>query len=141
MDNFNIHSYFKKQYLNEEVKTNLKDLTFDMLVNVFPDNYKKVQFTRKQPNGEEGNYYRDSINLPNWDDSSTEIGDISALEDYKEKIISRFGNVEILLKPEEKSWFNKAEILDGKFQNTQDKIGKGKASAMREDMDRGWSID
>ena len=130
MDNFNIHSYFKKQYLNEEVKTNLKDLTFDMLVNTFPDNYKKVQFTRKQPNGEEGNYYRDSINLPNWDDSSVEIGDISALEDYKEKIISRFGNVEILLKPEEKSWFNKAEILDGKFQNTQDKIGKGKASAM-----------
>ena len=37
MDNFNIHSYFKKQYLNEEVKTKLNDLTFDMLVNVFTD--------------------------------------------------------------------------------------------------------
>tara|TARA_R110000782_G_scaffold233789_1_gene319955 strand:+ start:404 stop:829 length:426 start_codon:yes stop_codon:yes gene_type:complete len=141
MDNFNIHSYFKKQYLNEEVKTNLKDLTFDMLINVFPDNYKNIQFTRKQPNGEEGNYYRDSINLPNWDDTSAAIGDISALEDYKEKIISRFGNVEILLKPEEKNWFNKAEILDNEFQDTQDKIGKGKASAMKKDMDRGRSID
>ena len=75
MDNFNIHSYFKKQYLNEEVKTNLKDLTFDMLINTFPDNYKTIHFTRKQPNGEEGNYYRDSITL-----DGTSIGDASALE-------------------------------------------------------------
>jgi hypothetical protein len=141
MDNFNIHSYFKKQYLNESLEVNLKDLTFDTLVNTFPDNYKKIQFTRKQPNGEEGNYYRDSINLPNWDDSSAAIGDMNALEYYKEKIISRFGDVKISLKPESENWFDKAEILDDKFQDTKDKIGKGKAAAMEKDMDRGWSID
>ena len=73
MDNFNIHSYFKKQYLNEEVKTKLDDLTFDMLVNVFTDDYKNIQFTRKQPDGKEGNDYRDSSTV-----EGTSIGEESA---------------------------------------------------------------
>ena len=103
--------------------------------------YKTIHFSRMQPNGEKGNYYRDSISLPSWDDSSTAIGDMSALENYKKEIISRFGNVKISLKPESENWFDKAEILDDKFQNTKDKIGKGKAAAMEKDTERGWSID
>tara|TARA_R110000824_G_scaffold119946_1_gene274434 strand:- start:186 stop:611 length:426 start_codon:yes stop_codon:yes gene_type:complete len=141
MDNFSLHSYFKKQYLNESLEVNLKDLTFDMLINTYPENYKTIHFSRMQPNGEKGNYYRDSISLPSWDDSSTAIGDMSALENYKKEIISRFGNVKISLKPESENWFDKAEILDDKFQNTKDKIGKGKAAAMEKDTERGWSID
>lgn len=141
MNNFNLYSYFKKQYLNESLEVNLKDLTFDMLIDTYPENYKTVNFTRMQPDGKEGNNYRDSVSLPNWDDSSTSIGDMKALENYKEEIISRFGDVKISLKPESENWFDKAEILDDKFQDTKDKIGKGKASSMEKDMERGWSID
>ena len=141
MNNFNLHSFFKKQYLNESLEVNLKDLTFDMLIDTYPENYKTVNFSRMQPDGKKGNYYRDSLSLPNWDDSSTSIGDMKALENYKEEIISRFGDVKISLKPESENWFDKAEILDNKFQDTKDKIGKGKASSMEKDMERGWSID
>lgn len=141
MNNFNLHSFFKKQYLNESLEVNLKDLTFDMLIDTYPENYKTVNFSRMQPDGKKGNYYRDSVSLPNWDDSSTSIGDMKALENYKEEIISRFGDVKISLKPESENWFDKAEILDNKFQDTKDKIGKGKASSMEKDMERGWSID
>ena len=141
MNNFNLYSYFKKQYLNESLEVNLKDLTFDMLIDTYPENYKTVNFTRMQPDGKEGNNYRDSVSLPNWDDSSTSIGDMKALENYKEEIISRFGDVKILLKPESENWFDKAEIIDDKFQDTKDKIGKGKASSMEKDTERGWSID
>jgi len=141
MNNFNLYSYFKKQYLNESLEVNLKDLTFDMLIDTYPENYKTVNFTRMQPDGKEGNNYRDSVSLPNWDDSSTSIGDMKALENYKEEIISRFGDVKISLKPESENWFDKAEILDDKFQDTKDKIGKGKASSMKKDTERGWSID
>ena len=98
MNNFNLHSFFKKQYLNESLEINLKDLNFDMLIDTYPEN-------------------------------------------YKEEIISRFGDVKISLKPESENWFDKAEILDDKFQDTKDKIGKGKASSMKKDMERGWSID
>ena len=42
MNNFNLHSYFKKQYLNESLEVNLKDLTFDMLTYTYPENYKNI---------------------------------------------------------------------------------------------------
>ena len=50
-------------YLNEEVKTTLKDLTFNIVVNTFSDNYKDVQFTRKQPDGKDGR--SNSFKYPN----------------------------------------------------------------------------
>ena len=141
MGNFNIHSYFKKQYLNEEVKTKLNDLTFDMFVNVFTDNYKDVQFTRKQPDGKEGNYYRDAVSFPNASDSSTVIGDMSALESWKKYTKERYGNVDILLKPEAENWFDQVEVMDDKFQDTKNKILKGKRAAMQRDQELGRSID
>ena len=58
-------------YLNEVVNTTLKDLTFDKVTNIFSDDYKDIQFIRKQPDGKEGPYYRDAINFPNPDDTST----------------------------------------------------------------------
>ena len=136
MDNFNIHSYFKKQYLNEEVKTKLNDLTFDMFVNVFTDNYKDVQFTRKQPDGKEGNYYRDSITL-----DGTSIGDASALETAKAEIKRNYGNVDILLKPEEDMWFNKTKIVDDKYDMDKKKEREGMKSFMDREISLGRTID
>ena len=128
-------------YLNEEVKTTLDKLTFDILKQVFSEDYKNVQFTRTQPDGKEGNYYRDSITFPNIDDSRTSIGDMSALEDWKEKTKSRYGNVNILLKPEADMWFDKVEVIDDKFQNIKNKLAQGKAAAMKRDQELGRSID
>ena len=136
MDNINIHSYFKKQYLNEEVKTKLDNLTFDMLVNVFTDDYKNIQFTRKQPDGKEGNYYRDSITL-----DGRSIGDTSALETAKEEIRRNYGNVDILLKPEAKVWFNKTKIVDDKYDMDKKKEGEGMKSFMDREISLGRTVD
>ena len=131
-------------YLNEdkqETIVSLDKLTFDMLRQVFSDDYKDVHFTRMQPDGKEGNYYRDAISFPNASDSRTVIGDMSALEDWKEKTKSRYGNVDILLKPEAENWFDQVEVLDDKFQDTKNKILRGKAAAMKRDQELGRSID
>ena len=119
----------------------LKDLTFDQVVNAFPDNYTDVHFTRKQPNGEEGNYYRDGINFPNFDDSSTHIGDENAWEDWKNKTMRHYGNVEIVLNSEGKNWFDKVFISDDQFNDDRDKFIRGKMSAMQRDQELGRSID
>ena len=131
-------------YLNEdkqETLVTLDKLTFDMLKQVFSDDYKNVKFTRMQPDGKEGNYYRDAITFPEASDSRTVIGDMSALEDWKEKTKEKYGNVDILLKPEAENWFDKVEVIDKNFQDTKTKILKGKAAAMKRDQELGRSID
>ena len=131
----------KLGYLKEdrqETIISLDDLTFDMLKQVFSDNYKDVHFIRPQT-GEP--YYRDAISLPNWDDSSTSIGDTVALNHWKEEMSGHYGNVDILLKPEAENWFDKVEIMDDKYKTAKSKFIKGKMSAMQRDMDAGRSID
>ena len=126
---------------NGEIKISLEDLTFDQIVDTFTDNYQDVHFTRKQPDGTEGNYYRDSITFPNFDDSSTHIGDENAWEDWKSKTMRHYGNVTIVLKPDGKNWFDKVFIDDDKFNQNKDNFITGKMSAMQRDMDAGRSID
>ena len=131
-------------YLNEdkqETIVSLDKLTFDMLRQVFSDDYKDVHFTRMQPDGKEGNYYRDAISFPNASDSRTVIGDMSALENWKEETKKRYGNVDISLKPEAENWFDKVEVIDKKFQDIKTKILRGKAAAMKRDQELGRSID
>ena len=131
-------------YLNEdkqETIVSLDKLTFDMLRQVFSDDYKDVHFTRMQPDGKEGNYYRDAISFPNASDSRTVIGDMSALENWKEETKRRYGNVDISLKPEAENWFDKVEIKDDKYKTAKSKFIKGKMSAMQKDMNAGRSID
>ncbi len=82
-----------------ELKISLENLTFDQIVNTFTNNYKNPQFTRIQPNGEEGNFYKDYINFPKSDDSSGGIGDEKACESLKSKIMWEYGNFTIILKP------------------------------------------
>ena len=79
--------------------------------------------------------------FPNLDDSSMEIGDSSALEDYKSKIERFFGNVTVVLKPDGKNWFDKVFIDDEKFNQSRDQLMRGKASAMQRDQELGRSID
>ena len=111
----------------DEIEISLEDLDFETLKKSFPKNYQKVKFTR--PETDEP-YYEDGISFPNLDDSMAEIGDSSALEDWKSKTSRRFGNVMIVLKPEGKNWFDKVFVNDEKFNQEREKFIMGKMSAL-----------
>ena len=137
-------------YLNEnserintdkEFKINLKDLTFDQITKIFTDNYKDIQFTRIQPNGEEGNFYKDYINFPKSDDSSVGIGDEKAWKSWKSKIMGEYGNVTIILKPKSKNWFDKISIDDDKFNQARNNFRMGKQSFIDREDALGRSTD
>jgi len=119
----------------------LEDLDFETLKAAFPKFYQKVKFTRMQSNGEEGPYYEDAISFPNLDDSSTVIGDASALEDWKDKVSRRFGNVEIVFNDEAKNHFDRVFVADDAFNAAKDEFIRGKMSAMQRDQELGRSID
>ena len=116
----------------------LDDLDFETLKSFFPNSYQKEKFTRPQTNEP---YYEDAISFPNLDDSTMEIGDSSALEDWKDKVSRRFGNVEIVFNDEGKNWFDKVFVADDDFNDTRDGFIKGKMSAMQRDQGLGRSID
>jgi len=102
---------------------NLKDLTFDDVLKSFPGDYKDEQFSRTQPNGQEGPYYRDSVAFPNLSAASTRIGDLVSFEDWKKEFLRDFGDSIILLDPDAE-WFDKVKIKNDKFnqhKNTSNK--------------------
>ena len=98
---------------------NLKDLTFDDVLKSFPGDYKTQQFTRMQPNGQEGPYYRDGVSFPKVGDGMTTIGDLKSFEGWKKEFLIKFGETIILLDPDA-DWFDKVKIKNDKFnqQNT-----------------------
>ena len=105
----------------------LDDLDFETLKAAFPNNYQKEKFTRPQT-GEP--VYSDAISFPNLDDSMMEIGDSSALKDWKDKVSRQFGNVIMVLNDEGKNWFDKVFVDDKAFNNARDKFIQGKMSAL-----------
>ena len=122
-------STLKSLYGDAKV-VSLDQLKFDDLVRMYPNNYNDVHFTRQQPDGKEGPYYRDSLSFPNPDDSSTQIGDMKALENWKQETKKRFGNINIMLNPYAKERWNKVKIEDDKFSQSQSDYVRGKASAL-----------
>ena len=108
----------------------LEDLDFETLKSFFPKFYQNVKFTRTQSDGEEGPYYEDAISFPNLDDSTMEIGDSSALEDWKDKVSRQFGNVEIIFNDEAKNSFDRVFVADDAFNTARDEFIKGKMSAL-----------
>jgi hypothetical protein len=62
-----------------------------------------------------------------------EIGDSSALEDWKDKVSRRFGNVEIVFNDEGKNDIDKVFVADDAFNAARDKFIQGKMSAMQRD--------
>jgi len=94
----------------------ISDLTFDLLKDTFPTKYQNLKGTDTRP------MYMgsDAILLPQGDGSSKRIVDAIALDDYKDYIMSRVGNVEITLDPTT----NKATIEDPKFKEREVGIGK-----------------
>ena len=114
-------------YLKEVNGVELNDLDFKTLKAAFPKYYQNEKFIRPQT-GEP--YYSDNISFPNLDDSMSQIGDSEALEDWKDKVLRRFGNVEIVFNDKGKNWFDKVFVADDAFNNARDKFIQGKMSAL-----------
>ena len=112
------------EYVDE---VELDDLDFKTLKAAFPKFYQKVKFTRPQT-GEP--VYSDAISFPNLDDSMMEIGDSSALEDWKDKVSRRFGNVEIEFNDQAKNWFDRVFIHSDDFNDERDSFIRNKMSAL-----------
>ena len=125
----------------DKIKINLEDLDFETLKKSFPKFYQKVKFTRSQPSGEEGPYYEDAITFPNADDSQTEIGDESSLENWKSKTLKRFGNVEIEFNNEAENWFDRVKINNDAFSDAEAEFTKGKQDFIDKERELGRSID
>jgi hypothetical protein len=93
----------------------ISDLTFDLLKDTFPTKYQNLTGAdTSRP------MYRDAVYLPKGDGSSKGIIDTIALDDYKDYIMSRVGNVDIILDPTT----NKATIEDPKYKEREARIGK-----------------
>ena len=116
----------------------LDDLDFETLKSSFPEYYQNEKFIRPQT-GEP--YYSDNISFPNLDDSMSQIGDPEALEDWKDKVKRRFGDVIIKFNNKAKNWFDKVFVDDFEFNYAKEKFIRGKKSAMKRDQELGRSID
>ena len=124
-----------KDILNEITGTRIKvkDLTFDVIKNIFVDKYQEPSGTRMQPDGKEGPMYRyyDAVNLTNGDGSSQTILDAKALEQWKSGILGIEGinpDVEVTLSPEGDQYGRNSFIDDPVFKDREEKISKSISS-------------
>ena len=124
-----------KDILNEITGTRIKvkDLTFDIIKDIFGDKYQEPSGTRMQPDGKEGPMYRyfDAVNLTNGDGSSQTILDAKALEQWKSGILGIEGinpDVEVTLSPEGDQYGRNSFIDDPVFKDREEKISKSISS-------------
>ena len=124
-----------KDILNEITGTRIKvkDLTFDIIKDIFTDKYQEPSGTRMQPDGKEGPMYRyyDALNLTNGDGSSQTILDAKALEQWKSGILGIEGinpDVEVTLSPEGDQYGRNSFIDDPVFKDREEKISKSISS-------------
>ena len=120
-----------KDILNEITGTRIKvkDLTFDIIKDIFTDKYQEPSGTRMQPDGKEGPMYRyyDAVNLTNGDGSSQTILDAKALEQWKSGILGIEGinpDVEVTLSPEGDQYGRNSFIDDPVFKDREDRISR-----------------
>ena len=109
----------------DEIK--LEDLDFETLKSFFPNSYQQVKFTRPQTDEP---YYSDNISFPNLDDTMMEIGDSVALEDWKDKVSRRFGNVTIVFNDKGKNDLDKVFVSDESFNDARAEFINRKMSAL-----------
>ena len=118
--------------LRDTKEFTLDQLKFDLLVKTFPKNYNQVHFTRMQPDGKEGPYYKDAVTFPTPSDASRVIGDMEALEDWKDETKRRFGNVKVILNPDAENHWEKVKIEDDKFDQDQRSADDAKMKTLQQ---------
>jgi len=113
-----------EESVNESTKvTNLEDLTWELLTSIF------------------GKVPMFGFHLPNPDDSSRMANSEDALENWKEGIMKRYGNVNIKIDTEAAAPFERIQILSDKFLADKNKYVTGKAAWLDKEREAGRSID
>jgi len=108
----------------------VKDLTFDMVKDIFTDNYQQVRSTREQPDGTEGPVYKDYVNFNKGEGSAQGILDAKALEQWKSYILGIKGidpNIEVTLDPDA-VWYDKASFSDPVFKDREKRMAQAISS-------------
>lgn len=134
MDNSKWRNFIVGASIHEQVQqkggkyvVKVKDLTLDMVKDIFTDKYQNVHFTREQPNGEEGPVYKDGVSFTQGDGSGLRVGDEKALGQWKEYIMNIKGinpDVEVIFDPKE-VWFDQVQVPDPVFMDREKAISKG----------------
>ena len=121
------------QLNNKQQEVRLDQLKFDDLVKIFrvKDYFNDIHFNRMQPDGKEGPYYRDGLSFPNPNDTSSIIGDMKSLENWKERTKRRFGNIKIILNPDAEEHWEKIKIVDNKFSQDKKDADQAKMDTLR----------
>ena len=120
MSNFDIHDWNKKRYLGEidsrmgprQATMKLDQLTFNVVKSMF------------------GEIPMFGIAFPNPDDSYRSVFNGNDLENWKEGIRDRFGNVNIKIDVEAASKWERIQILDDKFRGDKEDYIKAKGAAL-----------
>lgn len=107
------------------MKIKLQDLTFDIVQQVFADDYARQ--------------YSKWVSFPNADDSLTNILNADGLENWKEGKLRVYGNIELELNPDAKEWYNKVKVLDQKFMDAKNRYIDAKASYLDSERASGRS--
>jgi len=105
MDNFDVHEWNKKRYLNEmeegigpkQATMKLDQLTFNVVKGMF------------------GKIPMFGISFPNPDDSTRQVMSGDDLESWKDSIRDRFGNVNVKIDVDASNRWDRVKILDDKF--------------------------
>ena len=116
------------------IEVQLDQLEFEEVVKLFSpkDHFNDIHYSRIQPNGEEGPFYRDGLNFPNPSDASSVVGDMKSFEQWKQKTKSRFGNVKVILDPEAQEHWEKVQIDDEKFNQDKKQAMDAKMSMLQQ---------
>ena len=123
--------YLNEAEYNTPQTVKVKDITFDMVRDIFKDEYKGEPSDRPKSDSDEtvpSYKYYDSVSFTNGDGSSTYITDEVILDDWKKRTLRNVGNVDVILDPTADVWFNKVRIEDPKFKEREKNIGQGIAS-------------
>lgn len=128
MDTLHASLGLDEQEITEEPETrqkvvDLDTLSFDLLMSMFG---KKPMF---------------GFNLPNPDDSYRSVFDQDSLDNWKEGIEKKYGNVNIKIDTEAASQWDRIQILDDKFRADKKARVAGKAAWLSKEREAGRSTD
>ena len=113
-----------EETVSESTKvTDLEGLTWEMLTSIF------------------GKVPMFGFHLPNPDDSSRMAMDQDSLENWKQGVMKRYGNVNLKIDTEAAAPFERIKILDDKFIADKSKYVTGKAAWLDKEREAGRSID
>jgi hypothetical protein len=105
----------------------LSMITFELLLEQYPKSY--------------GKRFSGGVSMPNGDDSMRVIHSEDSLNNYRNEITKKYGDVVIELHSEEEIWFDRVRVTDPEFIQDQNNFCEAKARAMDRWSKQGFNTD